>query len=92
MAETSDKEIQQDTLLRIFGQMQEMLTKFSELNQIVIQHTVILGQFASTWCPDIERVADEHADDIDALKAGQEHIGKNIAALRKEIQLLRGKK
>jgi predicted nucleic acid-binding Zn-ribbon protein len=45
--------------------------------------------FMMKWAPDVERVTDEHAEDIEALKNSLEHVGKSIAAIRKDIVELR---
>lgn len=76
--------------------LKDILTQMNKMNRIIgecqtrIDRLVsVVGPLGNKWAPEIERVSDEHADDIDALKASQEHIGKTIAGLRKEIDGLK---
>ena len=85
MDQQQNSEALKEFLLQIFGQMQELIGKVTEMSRQFTALSTVVNGLASTWCPDIERVVDQHADDIDALKSGQEFIGKTLAGFKKEI-------
>lgn len=81
----------EERLIDIFRQMQTYITMVQGQQEMIMKMAQAIDALTTKWCPDVQRVVDEHADDIDALKASQEFIGKGIGALKKEIESLKNK-
>jgi hypothetical protein len=85
-------EIIESKLKDIIAQMGKMNRVIGECQTRIDRLVSIVGPIANKWAPEIERVSDEHARDIDAIKGSQEHIGKTIVSLKHDIADLKSNK
>lgn len=75
----------------ILQQMQKHIALAASCEQMAKEALATVSAIAKVWVPDVERVLDEHFQDITALVNSQEFIGKGIAGIKKEIDLIKQK-
>jgi negative regulator of replication initiation len=81
----------QESMTAILRQMQDLISLCAACEKMAKEANVVVQAIATVWAKDIERVLDEHKEDIDALKNSQEYVGRSIAAVRKDIDLIKTK-
>ena len=59
----------EERLVDIFRQIQKYIGLVQQQQDMVMKMAVAIDTLTGKWCPDINRVVDSHADDLEGLKA-----------------------